>query len=170
MPPPPPRCWIAAPVRIDDVAAWKALWDAFKTLTFDEQELQHLLGLLTAILAIGDVRFESLTVNHIGASSIQKGTSLALLERWLGVHETLIEAALTSRSTITRGETIVQAVDSATATSIRDAFAKGLCVWRAQMMLMLRARLHAALRRPLCWCCSSIAPQHYAKCCPSSWL
>jgi len=111
---------------MDDAEEWQHIRGAFKVLAFDEASIQDTLRHLAVCLHMGNLDFEATLRNNMNASEITNMKLLAQICKLLKTDQDELNAALTSRSTFARGETIFTDLSAADASEVRDAFVKAI--------------------------------------------
>ncbi|XP_047984707.1 myosin-IIIb-like isoform X1 [Leguminivora glycinivorella] len=114
--------------REHNVHRWRQLNQAFKVVGFQEEEVQIIYKMLSAILHLGDIEFgetagEDNTDNRatiIDTAPLHRASCL------LGVETSDLRECLTSSSVVARGETIARHCSPTEAAVARDATARGL--------------------------------------------
>ena len=102
-------------------AAWKEVADTMAMVGFTEDERSSLFALLAGVLHIGDVDFKG-----DEESNISNPDALNRMCTQLGIQDDAVELALTTLTTITRGEEVIRNYKPDQAYDSRDATAKSL--------------------------------------------
>ncbi|KAK0087267.1 hypothetical protein PV325_001365 [Microctonus aethiopoides] len=100
----------------------------FKVLGFQDNEVDTVYAVLSAILHLGDIEFKEVVSedNTDNKSVVVDETPVERVSQLLGVEKIDLLEALTSISVVTKGEIITRNNTEAEAASARDAMAKGL--------------------------------------------
>eukprot|EP00050_Salpingoeca_kvevrii_P001267 m.166190 g.166190 ORF g.166190 m.166190 type:complete len:2194 (-) comp10335_c1_seq21:224-6805(-) len=111
---------------VDDAEEWQRILGAMKVLNFNEKEQWDIFRLVASFLHLGNVEFDALTVDNMDASEVSSPGVLRSAAKLLEVDADQLGDALTTASTMTRGEVIVKRLSAQRATDTRDAFVKGI--------------------------------------------
>ncbi|KAM7412555.1 hypothetical protein PAMA_020098 [Pampus argenteus] len=101
----------------DDMKEYSNIRSAMKVLMFTDKENWEISKLLAAILHMGNLRYEARTYDNLDACEVVDGKDLM--------------NCLTSRTLITRGETVSTPLSMEQALDVRDAFVKPKAVRRS---------------------------------------
>lgn len=111
---------------IDDRESFAIVRGAMKVLLFTDDEMWHIFKLLSAILHLGNVKFEAKAESNLDASQVINIGMIEIAAEMLEVSASKLMEVLTSRSTFARGEMIVSPLVSKQSVHVRDAFVKGI--------------------------------------------
>ncbi|CAH0724788.1 unnamed protein product, partial [Brenthis ino] len=114
--------------REHNVHRWRQLNQAFKVVGFQEEEVQIIYRMLTAILHLGDIEFAETAGDHNtdNRATIIDTAPLHRASCLLGVETSDLRECLTSSSVVTKGETIARYSSPTEAAVARDATARGI--------------------------------------------
>ncbi|XP_059045349.1 myosin-IIIb-like isoform X2 [Achroia grisella] len=114
--------------REHNVHRWRQLNQAFKVVGFQEEEVQIIYRMLTAILHLGDIEFGEAAGedNTDNKATIIDTAPLHRASCLLGVETVDLRECLTSSTVVARGETIARHSSPTEAAVARDATARGL--------------------------------------------
>ncbi|XP_061708749.1 myosin-IIIb-like isoform X4 [Cydia pomonella] len=114
--------------REHNVHRWRQLNQAFKVVGFQEEEVQIIYKMLSAILHLGDIEFGETAGedNTDNKATIIDTAPLHRASCLLGVETGDLRECLTSSSVVARGETIARHCSPTEAAVARDATARGL--------------------------------------------
>ncbi|XP_053334493.1 unconventional myosin-VIIa isoform X3 [Clarias gariepinus] len=110
----------------DDVTEYSNIQSAMKVLMFTDTENWEISKLLAAILHIGNLRFEALMLKNLDACLIVRSPDLAKAAALLEVDPHDVMTCLTTRTLITRGESVSTPLSVDQGFDVRDAFVKGI--------------------------------------------
>nr|XP_006825854.1 PREDICTED: myosin-IIIa-like [Saccoglossus kowalevskii] len=106
---------------------FKVINKCLETIGFTSEEIHQMYCLLSGILHIGEVTFESLEMKHMSdTSKIADSKRTKRVAELLLVEEQELKEALTTNSVVTRGETIVRSNTVQQAEDVRDAMSKAI--------------------------------------------
>ncbi|XP_052758788.1 myosin-IIIb-like isoform X2 [Galleria mellonella] len=114
--------------REHNVHRWRQLNQAFKVVGFQEEEVQIIYKMLSAILHLGDIEFGEAAGedNTDNKATIIDTAPLHRASCLLGVETADLRECLTSSTVVARGETIARHSSPTEAAVARDATARGL--------------------------------------------
>uniref|UniRef100_A0A672Z114 Myosin VIIAb n=1 Tax=Sphaeramia orbicularis TaxID=375764 RepID=A0A672Z114_9TELE len=119
----------------DDLRDYSSILAAMKVLMFTETESWEISKLLAAILHMGNLRFE-------GRSHC---TDLTFTLIFITVEPKDVMVCLTTRTLITRGESVSTPLSVAQGRDVRDAFVKGIY---GRLFVWIVDKINAAIFRP----------------------
>ncbi|XP_018026744.1 myosin-IIIb [Hyalella azteca] len=111
----------------NNVRQFQKVVEGFKSLGFNDDELDSIYRILAAIINLGDVDFyQTVDKDNMEQATVNNVDQVIVVSELLGVDATELTEALTSNSVVTRGEIITRynTVDEAICT--RDAMAKAM--------------------------------------------
>uniref|UniRef100_A0A3B5LSN3 Myosin VIIAa n=1 Tax=Xiphophorus couchianus TaxID=32473 RepID=A0A3B5LSN3_9TELE len=108
----------------DDLKEYSNIQSAMKVLMFTEKENWEISKLLAAILHMGNLRYEARTYDNLDACEVVRCPHLTTAATLLEVECKDLMNCLTSRTLITRGETVSTPLSMEQALDVRDAFVK----------------------------------------------
>ncbi|NP_703203.1 unconventional myosin-VIIa isoform 2 [Rattus norvegicus] len=118
---------------------------AMKVLMFTDTENWEILKLLAAILHMGNLQYEARTFENLDACEVLFSPSLATAASHLEVNPPDLMSCLTSRTLITRGETVSTPLSREQALDVRDAFVKGIY---GRLFVWIVEKINAAIYKP----------------------
>ncbi|XP_073517739.1 unconventional myosin-VIIa isoform X4 [Phyllobates terribilis] len=130
----------------DDSKEYANIRSAMKVLMFTDTENWEISRLLAAILHLGNLRYEARMYDNLDACEVIYSTSLTTAANLLEVEPQDLMNCLTSRTIITRGETVSTPLSMEQALDVRDAFVKGIY---GRLFVWIVEKINAAIYRPL---------------------
>ncbi|XP_077154831.1 unconventional myosin-VIIa [Ranitomeya variabilis] len=130
----------------DDIKEYANIRSAMKVLMFTDTENWEISRLLAAILHLGNLRYEARMYDNLDACEVIYSTSLTTAANLLEVEPQDLMNCLTSRTIITRGETVSTPLSMEQALDVRDAFVKGIY---GRLFVWIVEKINAAIYRPL---------------------
>ncbi|XP_066444369.1 unconventional myosin-VIIa [Eleutherodactylus coqui] len=130
----------------DDSKEYANIRSAMKVLMFTDTENWEITRLLAAILHLGNLRYEARMYDNLDACEVIYSTSLTTAANLLEVEPQDLMNCLTSRTIITRGETVSTPLSMEQALDVRDAFVKGIY---GRLFVWIVEKINAAIYRPL---------------------
>ncbi|XP_071990047.1 unconventional myosin-VIIa isoform X6 [Engystomops pustulosus] len=130
----------------DDTKEYANIRSAMKVLMFTDTENWEISRLLAAILHLGNLRYEARMYDNLDACEVIYSTSLTTAANLLEVEPQDLMNCLTSRTIITRGETVSTPLSMEQALDVRDAFVKGIY---GRLFVWIVEKINAAIYRPL---------------------
>ncbi|KAL1774169.1 unconventional myosin-VIIa isoform X2 [Sigmodon hispidus] len=118
---------------------------AMKVLMFTDTENWEISKLLAAILHMGNLQYEARTFENLDACEVLFSASLATAASLLEVNPPDLMSCLTSRTLITRGETVSTPLSREQALDVRDAFVKGIY---GRLFVWIVDKINAAIYKP----------------------
>ncbi|XP_062948873.1 unconventional myosin-VIIa isoform X3 [Cynocephalus volans] len=118
---------------------------AMKVLMFTDTENWEISKLLAAILHLGNLQYEARTFENLDACEVLLSPSLATAASLLEVNPPDLMSCLTSRTLITRGETVSTPLSREQALDVRDAFVKGIY---GRLFVWIVDKINAAIYKP----------------------
>ncbi|XP_042312854.1 unconventional myosin-VIIa [Sceloporus undulatus] len=129
----------------DDSKEYSNIRAAMKVLMFTDTENWEISKLLAAILHMGNLRYEARTYDNLDACEVVHSASLITAASLLEVEPQDLMNCLTSRTIITRGETVSTPLSMEQALDVRDAFVKGIY---GRLFVWIVEKINAAIYRP----------------------
>ncbi|XP_069825637.1 unconventional myosin-VIIa isoform X2 [Dendropsophus ebraccatus] len=130
----------------DDSKEYANIRSAMKVLMFTDTENWEISRLLAAILHLGNLRYEARMYDNLDACEVIYSTSLTTAANLLEVEPQDLMNCLTSRTIITRGETVSTPLSMEQALDVRDAFVKGIY---GRLFVWIVEKINAAIYRPV---------------------
>ncbi|KAM9732681.1 myosin VIIAa [Menidia menidia] len=129
----------------DDLKEYSNIRSAMKVLMFTERENWEISRLLAAILHLGNLRYEARTYDNLDACEVVRCPHLSSAAALLEVDLKDLMNCLTSRTLITRGETVSTPLSREQALDVRDAFVKGIY---GRLFVWIVEKINAAIYKP----------------------
>uniref|UniRef100_A0A8C9L3S8 Myosin VIIA n=1 Tax=Serinus canaria TaxID=9135 RepID=A0A8C9L3S8_SERCA len=129
----------------DDSKEYANIRSAMKVLMFTDTENWEISKLLAAILHMGNLQYEARTYDNLDACEVVQSASLITAATLLEVSGPDVMNCLTSRTIITRGETVSTPLSMEQALDVRDAFVKGIY---GRLFVWIVEKINAAIYRP----------------------
>uniref|UniRef100_A0A669DIY7 Myosin VIIAb n=1 Tax=Oreochromis niloticus TaxID=8128 RepID=A0A669DIY7_ORENI len=128
----------------DDLSDYSSILSAMKVLMFTETETWEISKLLAAILHMGNLRFEARTYDNLDACVVVRSPDLVTAASLMEVCNHVM-VCLTTRTLITRGESVVTPLSVEQGLDVRDAFVKGIY---GRLFVWIVDKINAAIYRP----------------------
>ncbi|KAG8522814.1 Unconventional myosin-VIIa, partial [Galemys pyrenaicus] len=129
----------------EDSQEYANICSAMKVLMFTDTENWEISKLLAAILHLGNLQYEARTFENLDACEVLFSPSLATAASLLEVNPPDLMNCLTSRTLITRGETVSTPLSREQALDVRDAFVKGIY---GRLFVWIVDKINAAIYKP----------------------
>ncbi|XP_022348172.1 unconventional myosin-VIIa [Enhydra lutris kenyoni] len=129
----------------EDSQEYANIRSAMKVLMFTDTENWEISKLLAAILHLGNLQYEARTFENLDACEVLFSPSLATAASLLEVNPPALMNCLTSRTLITRGETVSTPLSREQALDVRDAFVKGIY---GRLFVWIVDKINAAIYKP----------------------
>ncbi|XP_061072704.1 myosin VIIAa isoform X2 [Conger conger] len=129
----------------DDKKEYSNIRSAMKVLMFTDTENWEISKLLAAILHMGNLRYEARTYDNLDACEVVRCVDLSTAAMLLEVDPKDLMNCLTSRTIITRGETVSTPLSMEQALDVRDAFVKGIY---GRLFVWIVEKINAAIYKP----------------------
>ncbi|XP_056909520.1 unconventional myosin-VIIa isoform X1 [Takifugu flavidus] len=129
----------------DDLRDYSSIQSAMKVLMFTETENWEISKLLAAILHMGNLRFEARTYDNLDACMVVRSPDLVTAAALMEVEPKDVMSCLTTRTLITRGESVVTPLSVGQGLDVRDAFVKGIY---GRLFVWIVDKINAAIFRP----------------------
>ncbi|XP_062417265.1 myosin VIIAa [Pungitius pungitius] len=129
----------------DDMKEYSNIRSAMKVLMFTDKENWEISKLLAAILHMGNLRYEARTYDNLDACEVIRSSHLTTAAMLLEVDGKDLMNCLTSRTLITRGETVSTPLSIEQALDVRDAFVKGIY---GRLFVWIVEKINAAIYKP----------------------
>lgn len=110
----------------NDSMEFADLRSAFKVLNFTDGEVWSMFSLLAAILHLGNLKFKSFNLNNIDSSEVSDATNANRIASLLGVNKSKLCEALTRKTIVVHGDTVVSPLTASAAVDGRDALVKAI--------------------------------------------
>ncbi|XP_075329092.1 myosin VIIAa [Odontesthes bonariensis] len=129
----------------DDLKEYSNIRSAMKVLMFTDKENWEISKLLAAILHMGNLRYEARTYDNLDTCEVVRCPQLTTAATLLEVDSKDLMNCLTSRTLITRGETVSTPLNMEQALDVRDAFVKGIY---GRLFVWIVEKINAAIYKP----------------------
>ncbi|XP_044927302.1 unconventional myosin-VIIa [Mustela putorius furo] len=129
----------------EDSQEYANIRSAMKVLMFTDTENWEISKLLATILHLGNLQYEARTFENLDACEVLFSPSLATAASLLEVNPPALMNCLTSRTLITRGETVSTPLSREQALDVRDAFVKGIY---GRLFVWIVDKINAAIYKP----------------------
>ncbi|MBN3313878.1 MYO7A protein, partial [Atractosteus spatula] len=129
----------------DDTKEYSNIRSAMKVLMFTDTENWEISKLLAAILHLGNLRYEARMYDNLDACEVVRCPDLTTASSLLEVDRQDVMNCLTSRTLITRGETVSTPLSIMQAIDVRDAFVKGIY---GRLFVWIVEKINAAIYKP----------------------
>ncbi|XP_034384721.1 myosin VIIAa [Cyclopterus lumpus] len=129
----------------DDMKEYSNIRSAMKVLMFTDKENWEISKLLAAILHMGNIRYEARTYDNLDACEVVRSPHLTTAATLLEVVSKDLMNCMTSRTLITRGETVSTPLSMEQALDVRDAFVKGIY---GRLFVWIVEKINAAIYKP----------------------
>ncbi|XP_036070844.1 myosin VIIAa [Oryzias melastigma] len=129
----------------DDMKEYSNIRSAMKVLMFTDKENWEISKLLAAILHMGNLQYEARTYDNLDACEVVRSPHLTTAATLLEVDFKDLMNCLTSRTLITRGETVSTPLSMEQALDVRDAFVKGIY---GRLFVWIVEKINAAIYKP----------------------
>ncbi|XP_034557691.1 myosin VIIAa [Notolabrus celidotus] len=129
----------------DDLKEYSNIRSAMKVLMFTDKENWEITKLLAAILHMGNLGYEARNYDNLDACEVVRSVHLTTAATLLEVDGKDLMNCLTSRTLITRGETVSTPLSMEQALDVRDAFVKGIY---GRQFVWIVEKINAAIYKP----------------------
>ncbi|XP_077447744.1 unconventional myosin-VIIa-like isoform X2 [Stigmatopora argus] len=129
----------------NDLTDYSSILAAMKVLMFTETETWEISKLLAAILHMGNLRFEARTYDNLDACVVVRSPDLVTAASLVEVEPKDVMVCLTTRTLITRGESVATPLSVEQGLDVRDAFVKGIY---GRLFVWIVDKINAAIYRP----------------------
>ncbi|XP_072432946.1 myosin VIIAa isoform X3 [Chiloscyllium punctatum] len=129
----------------DDSKEYANIRSAMKVLMFTDTENWEISKLMAAILHMGNLAYESRVYDNLDSCEVVYSTHLMSAATLLEVDCLDLQNCLTSRTIITRGETVSTPLNMDQALDVRDAFVKGIY---GRLFVWIVEKINAAIYKP----------------------
>ncbi|XP_064206929.1 unconventional myosin-VIIa-like isoform X2 [Anguilla rostrata] len=129
----------------DDLKDYCNILSAMKVLMFTETENWEISKLLASILHMGNIHFRARTYANLDACVVVQSPDLVTATMLLEVKPRDMMDCLTTRTLITRGESVSTPLSMDQALDVRDAFVKGIY---GRLFVWIVDKINAAIYKP----------------------
>ncbi|XP_065142943.1 unconventional myosin-VIIa [Paramisgurnus dabryanus] len=127
-----------------DMKEYSSILSAMKVLMFTDTENWEISKLLAAILHMGNMRYEARTLKNLDTCVVVRSPDLAKAAALLEVDPQDVMTCLTTRTLITRGESVSTPLSMDQGLDVRDAFVKGIY---GRLFVWIVDKINAAIFR-----------------------
>ncbi|TRZ04518.1 hypothetical protein DNTS_007824, partial [Danionella cerebrum] len=128
----------------NDMQEYSSIQSAMKILMFTDTENWEISKLLAAILHMGNLHFEARTLRNLDTCVVVRSHDLSKAASLLEVDPQDVMTCLTSRTLITRGESVSTPLSMDQGLDVRDAFVKGIY---GRLFVWIVDKINAAIYR-----------------------
>uniref|UniRef100_A0A8C4ZE72 Myosin VIIA n=1 Tax=Gadus morhua TaxID=8049 RepID=A0A8C4ZE72_GADMO len=129
----------------DDLNDYSSIQSAMKVLMFTETENWEISKLLAAILHMGNLGFDARTYDNLDACVVVRSPDLMTAASLMEVDPKDVMVCLTTRTLITRGESVATPLNVEQGLDVRNAFVKGIY---GRLFVWIVDKINAAIYRP----------------------
>lgn len=129
----------------DDVAEFADIRSAMKVLCFSDQEIWEILKLLAALLHAGNINYKAITVDNLDATEIPDQTNVKRVSNLLELPIHTFINALTRKTFLAHGETVISTLSKEQSIDVRDAFVKGVY---GRLFILIVKKINNAIYKP----------------------
>ncbi|XP_072118705.1 myosin VIIAa isoform X1 [Mobula birostris] len=129
----------------DDSKEYANIRSAMKVLMFTDTENWEISKLMAAILHMGNLAYEPRVYDNLDSCEVVYSAQLLTAAALLEVDCLDLQNCLTSRTIITRGETVSTPLNMEQALDVRDAFVKGIY---GRLFVWIVEKINAAIYKP----------------------
>uniref|UniRef100_A0A8C1XCL1 Myosin VIIBb n=1 Tax=Cyprinus carpio TaxID=7962 RepID=A0A8C1XCL1_CYPCA len=129
----------------DDADEFGRIRAALKILTFSDRDCWEIFKLLAAILHMGNIDFQSTTMNNMDSCDVLSSSHFSVTAKLLEVGDAALDKSLTHRSFMTNREIVTKPLSSEQATSTRDTFAKAMY---GRLFVWMFTKVNSAIHKP----------------------
>ncbi|KAL0994634.1 hypothetical protein UPYG_G00125160 [Umbra pygmaea] len=129
----------------DDLQDYSSILSAMKVLMFTDTENWEISKLLAAILHMGNLRYQARSYDNLDACLVVRSLDLSIAASLMEVEPKDVMSCLTTRTLITRGESVSTPLSMEKGLDVRDAFVKGIY---GRLFVWIVDKINAAIFRP----------------------
>ncbi|CAG5128525.1 unnamed protein product, partial [Candidula unifasciata] len=129
----------------DDKKDFADIRSAMKVLMFEDSDLWEILKILSALLHLGNVKYNEIELDNLAATEIQDISYINKVARQLEVNAQNLVDALTTRTIVTKGESVTFTMNKEQSLDVRDAFVKGIY---GRMFIWIVDKINEAIYKP----------------------
>lgn len=129
----------------DDAKEFADIRSAMKVLMFKDPEVWDILKILAALLHVGNIKYNAIEMDNIEASEVQDIQYINKTARLFEVRSQDLIDVLTTRTIVTRGESVTVTMGREGAADVRDAFVKGIY---GRMFVWIVNKINLAIYKP----------------------
>lgn len=129
----------------DDIAEYADIRSAMKVLCFSDQEIWDILKVLAALLHAGNISYKAITVDNLDATEIPDQINVKRVANLLELPLQAFNNALTRKTFLAHGETVISTLSKVQSIDVRDAFVKGVY---GRMFVLIVKKINNAIYKP----------------------
>ncbi|KAG5675745.1 hypothetical protein PVAND_005623 [Polypedilum vanderplanki] len=129
----------------DDVAEFADIRSAMKVLCFSDQEIWEIFKLLAALLHAGNINYKAITVDNLDATEIPDQANVKRVANLLELSVPAFINALTRKTFLAHGETVISTLSREQSIDVRDAFVKGVY---GRLFVLIVKKINNAIYKP----------------------
>ncbi|XP_013068549.2 myosin-VIIa-like isoform X2 [Biomphalaria glabrata] len=129
----------------DDKKDFSDIRAAMKVLMFNETDIWEILKVLSALLHLGNVKYNEIELDNIEATEIQDISYINKVARQLEVNSQALIDALTTKTIFAKGESVTYTMNKEQSLDVRDAFVKGIY---GRMFVWIVEKINSAIYKP----------------------
>lgn len=129
----------------DDIAEFADIRSAMKVLCFSDQEIFDILKVLAALLHAGNISYKAITVDNLDATEIPDQINVKRVASLLELPLQAFNNALTRKTFLAHGETVISTLSKEQSIDVRDAFVKGVY---GRMFVLIVKKINNAIYKP----------------------
>ncbi|CAF3514389.1 unnamed protein product [Rotaria sp. Silwood1] len=129
----------------DDGKEWSTIKSACKVLMFTDEELNDILRLLSAVLHLGNLKFQATTTQNMDTCTVANVNVLRVISKLLKLDENGLRDGLLKRTIFAHGEAVITPLSQEQAFDVRDAFVKGIY---GKMFIWIVEKINSAIFKP----------------------
>lgn len=129
----------------DDLAEFADIRSAMKVLCFSDQEIWEIMKLLAALLHTGNIGYKAITVDNLDATEIPDQANVKRVAALLELPMPAFINALTRKTFLAHGETVISTLSREQSIDVRDAFVKGVY---GRLFVLIVKKINNAIYKP----------------------
>ncbi|KAH9525796.1 hypothetical protein Btru_002385, partial [Bulinus truncatus] len=129
----------------DDKKDFSDIRSAMKVLMFNDSDIWEILKVLSALLHLGNVKYNEIELDNIEATEIQDISYINKVARQLEVNAQALIDALTTKTIFAKGESVTYTMNKEQSLDVRDAFVKGIY---GRMFIWIVEKINSAIYKP----------------------
>lgn len=129
----------------DDTAEYADIRSAMKVLCFSDQEIWEILKLLAALLHTGNINYKAITIDNLDATEIPDQANVKRVSNLLELPMQAFINALTRKTFLAHGETVISTLSREQSIDVRDAFVKGVY---GRLFVLIVKKINNAIYKP----------------------
>ena len=129
----------------DDYAEFADIRSAMKVLCFSDQEIWDIFKVLAALLHAGNINYKAITIDNLDATEIPDQNNVKRVSNLLELPMQAFINALTRKTFLAHGETVISTLSKEQSIDVRDAFVKGVY---GRMFVLIVKKINNAIYKP----------------------